>query len=281
MLNRPFVRRSARRPVPSLAVALPLGLAAGAILEPFVWPVALPALAIGFGWLLHREAPARWLWAALIPLVLRVAFAETFPEPRLPADLSTCGDLLSPIALRRLAEAVLVLGSLALLAALLHADRASLGLRWPSRAVGALSLAMLLVVVPLALVLGPLLARPFFGEYRLELGFTVAILPALLFALANATAEEALYRGAIQGWGARAVGVNGALVAQAALFGLAHGGVGYLEPLAALPVMVAIGAGGLLAGLIVRRTGSLLLPIVIHVALDVPLYYALACRLST
>jgi hypothetical protein len=30
---------------------------------------------------------------------------------------------------------------------------------------------------------------------------------------------------------------------------------------------------------IVRRTGSLLLPISIHAALDVPLYYAFACRL--
>jgi membrane protease YdiL (CAAX protease family) len=38
-------------------------------------------------------------------------------------------------------------------------------------------------------------------------------------------------------------------------------------------------AGGLAAGLIVRRTGSLWLPILVHIALDVPLYYAAACRL--
>jgi membrane protease YdiL (CAAX protease family) len=38
--------------------------------------------------------------------------------------------------------------------------------------------------------------------------------------------------------------------------------------------------GGVLAGVIVKRTGSLLVPIVIHAAFDIPLYYSLACRLS-
>jgi membrane protease YdiL (CAAX protease family) len=44
--------------------------------------------------------------------------------------------------------------------------------------------------------------------------------------------------------------------------------------------VLTVMAGGLVAGLIVRRTGSLWLPIVVHIALDVPLYYAAACRSS-
>jgi membrane protease YdiL (CAAX protease family) len=57
-------------------------------------------------------------------------------------------------------------------------------------------------------------------------------------------------------------------------------GPDFLNPLVAVPVLVAVSAGGLIAGLIVQRTGSLLLPIVIHMALDVPLYYAFSCRLA-
>jgi membrane protease YdiL (CAAX protease family) len=42
--------------------------------------------------------------------------------------------------------------------------------------------------------------------------------------------------------------------------------------------MVAMGAAGIVAGLVVRRTGSLLPVIAVHVALDVPLYLFIACR---
>jgi membrane protease YdiL (CAAX protease family) len=42
--------------------------------------------------------------------------------------------------------------------------------------------------------------------------------------------------------------------------------------------MLALGTGGLLAGVIAIRTRSLLLPIAWHVALDLPLYVYLACR---
>jgi membrane protease YdiL (CAAX protease family) len=44
--------------------------------------------------------------------------------------------------------------------------------------------------------------------------------------------------------------------------------------------MAAMVAGGLLAGLIVRRTGSLLPVVLLHAALDLPLYYYFACRLA-
>jgi membrane protease YdiL (CAAX protease family) len=33
-------------------------------------------------------------------------------------------------------------------------------------------------------------------------------------------------------------------------------------------------------GVVARRTGSLLVPFAIHVAVDIPLYHALACRLT-
>ena len=55
----------------------------------------------------------------------------------------------------------------------------------------------------------------------------------------------------------------------------------FAEPPAFLPVYRKhLIAGGLIAGLIVRRTGSLWLPIVVHICFDIPLYYAAACRLT-
>ncbi len=44
--------------------------------------------------------------------------------------------------------------------------------------------------------------------------------------------------------------------------------------------MVVLGFGGFIAGLITLRTRSLLLPMLWHIALDLPLYAYLACRAS-
>jgi len=41
--------------------------------------------------------------------------------------------------------------------------------------------------------------------------------------------------------------------------------------------MLLMGVGGLLAGAIAVRTRSLLIPMAIHIGLDIPIYYALAC----
>jgi len=41
--------------------------------------------------------------------------------------------------------------------------------------------------------------------------------------------------------------------------------------------MIALGIGGLLAGIVAVRTRSLLLPMAIHIGLDIPIYYAFAC----
>jgi membrane protease YdiL (CAAX protease family) len=78
------------------------------------------------------------------------------------------------------------------------------------------------------------------------------------------------------GWSARVTGLGPALVVQAVVFGLAHGGPDVLG--SGLVLMATLGVGGFLAGLITIRTRSLLLPIAIHVALDLPLYIGLACR---
>jgi membrane protease YdiL (CAAX protease family) len=220
--------------------------------------------------------PFVWLLGALVPIAAGLAW-RFLPFPA-PAGLEDCGSIVSAPALWRVAEAVTVLSSLALVARLLGADRASLSLRWPSRPVIVTSLAFAGLVAPLALWLGPILALPFFGQVRLETGILTAVAPAIVLAVANGLMEEVTFRGALMGWAARAVGPLRALILQAVVFGLVHVGPDFTgNP---IPVVVAVGAGGLIAGVIVRRTGSLLLPIAVHAAFDVPLYYVQACRLS-
>jgi membrane protease YdiL (CAAX protease family) len=80
------------------------------------------------------------------------------------------------------------------------------------------------------------------------------------------------------GWSARVIGLAPAVGLQALVFGLAHGGPDVIG--SALPLMIVLGVGGLVAGLITVRTRSLFLPIAIHVALDLPLYVYLACRVG-
>jgi membrane protease YdiL (CAAX protease family) len=277
-----MVPRSRRRS--SLDQVLACGLvgvvAASAVVRPLRWPVLL---ALGAGVSLaaargHRDAPVVWLAAALLPVQSRLAYETVAPS--ISPTLEHCDDPVSPLALARVAEAAIVLGTLGASVALLGRRSVdALGLRLPSRRVVALSIVGPLVLVPLALVVGPLLTGPFFGPIGIDLSRPLAILPAVVLAIANATMEEAVFRGAVQGWGARSFGANGALLVQALLFGVTHIGPDFRSGLAMLPVLGAVTVGGLLAGIIVRRTGSLMFPIAIHAALDVPLYYAFACRL--
>ena len=145
----------------------------------------------------------------------------------------------------------------------------------PARWVVRLSLVAFLVAGPVALVLGPILARPFFGEVTYDVTMVGAIAPALLFAVANGAMEEIAYRGALLGWSARVIGVPAAVVGQAVVFGLAHSGSDVTG--SPLLLMTALGLGGLIAGVIAVRTRSLLLPMAIHIGLDIPIYYAFAC----
>ena len=228
--------------------------------------------------------PARpslvWLAAGFVPVVALVAWRSLVPPP-LP-DGAVCGELLAPTVLWRLGLAAVVLGSVAVMAAFLHADRASLLLRWPARPVIVLSAVFALVVGPLALWLGPLLAEPFFGPVGYEIApqgkSLVVLLAALVVAVANGTLEEVAFRGALMGWGSRALGPLGANLLQAVVFGVVHVGDDFTgNP---LPVMLAVGVGGLIAGVFAQRTRSLLLPIAVHAAFDLPLYYAFACRVA-
>jgi membrane protease YdiL (CAAX protease family) len=186
--------------------------------------------------------------------------------------------LLSPKAWERALEAVVVVGAIWLLARSLGTRVRDLGLHRPHRAEVVFGVLAVLVIPIPAIYLGSILAEPFFGPMELDLSDPVAAVPALVLAVANGTMEELVYRGALMSWLTRAAGPVVGLVGQAAVFGLAHTGSDFSGP--ELPVVLAIGAAGLVAGLIVRRTGSLWFVIAVHVAFDVPLYYAAACRLG-
>jgi len=173
-----------------------------------------------------------------------------------------------------LLEAVVALLSLTAVALVLRAVPGSLYLRLPARRWSAWAIFGFLITGPIALVLGPYLARPFFGD----VSYTVlagAIVPALVFAVSNGVMEEIVYRGALMSWSGRVTGIGPALVGQAVVFGLAHSGADVIG--FQLPLMLAMGVGGLLAGLITIRTRSLLIPIAIHIGLDIPIYFAFAC----
>lgn len=240
-------------------------------------PLRIPVLiALGAGTAIGiaRHAPVRWAWAAAMPVAVSLAWSA-WPAPLAALDGSDCANIASPVATWRALEAIVVLATLVGLAGVLRASRASLFVHWPARAVVRLSIVGFLVAGPLALVLGPTLAAPFFGQIRYEVTLIGAIAPALVFAVANGTMEEFIYRGALLGWSGRVMGVWPAVVGQAVVFGLAHSGsdvVGY-----GIPLSVAMGVGGLVAGVIAVRTRSLLLPIAFHIGLDIPIYYAFAC----
>lgn len=253
------------------AVPLALLVLAGAV--PVARLPVLLALAAGTAVAVARQAPVRWTWAGALPVALSLLWGS-LAAPTPPVDGSTCTDPASPIATWRAVEAVIVLGGLAALAVVLRATPASLSLRRPARRWWRWTALGFVVAGPLALLLGPSLARPFFGEVGYEL-VAAALTPALLFAIANGLMEELIYRGALLGWSARVMGIGPAVVGQAIVFGVAHSGADVIG--LQLPLMLALGVGGLLAGVMAVRTRSLAIPIAIHVGLDLPIYFALAC----
>jgi len=253
---------------------VPLALLAVAAAVPILrLPVAV-ALGGGTAVGITRNAPVRWAWAATVPVAISLAWG-VFAAPQPAIGGTDCGSATSPIAVWRAAEAVVVLVALAILARALGAPRASLSLDSPDRAIVRWSIVGFLVAGPVALVIGPALAGPFFGEIHYDVTIIGAIVPALVFAIANGTMEELAYRGALLGWSARVTGVAPAVIGQALVFGLAHSGSDVVGN--GVPLMVALGVGGLIAGVIAVRTRSLLLPIAIHIGLDIPIYYAFAC----
>ena len=265
-----------------VAAVIPLTLLlAAAAVEPLRLPMLL-ALVIGFVATVRadpgRGGPARAI-AHIYGACALVVLSMVWSGIALPAgarDGSTCAKVLAPFALYRAAGALLVLAAVALVLRRLGSTGAEIGVRRVSPTGVALALGALVAVGIVATFIGPALAEPFFGPLPVVLGNPSALLPALLFAIANASMEETVYRGVLLRWVMRSHGTAVAMAVQAAAFGLAHG-VGGDFAGSPLPVVAATAAGGLAFGAIALRTGSLILPIAIHAALDIPIYYANAC----
>jgi membrane protease YdiL (CAAX protease family) len=257
---------------------VPLALIVLAAAVPIARPFVLAVLVGGVAVAIRRDAPVRWAWAAPIPVAVSLCWA-LLPVPPVSPSGADCASITSPTAVWRAAEAGVVIGTLAVLGWALRvrpADlRRDLLLRMPARWVVRWSIVLFLVAGPIALVVGPILARPFFGEITYDVTMVGAIAPALLFAVANGSMEELVYRGALLGWSARVIGVPAAVVGQALVFGVAHSGADVTG--SPLVLMAALGLGGLIAGVIAVRTRSLLLPMAVHIGLDIPIYYAFAC----
>jgi membrane protease YdiL (CAAX protease family) len=236
----------------------------------------LVALLAGTSVAIHRQASVRWAWAAPVPVAVSLAWGLIVPPVADPGG-ADCALITSPPAVWRLVEAVLVLVSVVVLGRALGAPAASLWLRRPSMRVVQLGVLGFAGCAVLGLLIGPALARPFFGAFSLDTSNPWALVPAFVFALANGVTEEVAYRGALLGWAARIVGLGPALGLQALVFGIAHNGPDVLG--SPIVLIAALTAGGLIAGLVTIRTRSLALPIAIHVALDLPLYVYLACRI--
>jgi membrane protease YdiL (CAAX protease family) len=260
-------------PVDFARSAVPLGLLVLAAAVPALHIVVLVVLALGAAVAIWRDAPVRWAWAAAVPVALSL-FWGSLATPAVALDGSDCANPASPVATWRALEALVVLGALAGLAFILRAAPASLSLRWPARRWVRWAVVGFLVSGPVALLAGPYLARPFFGDVGYEL-VAAALVPALVFAAANGVMEEVIYRGALLGWSAKVMGLGPAVVGQAVVFGVAHSGSDVIG--LQLPLMLALGVGGLLAGVIAVRTRSLLIPMAVHIGLDVPIYFAFAC----
>jgi membrane protease YdiL (CAAX protease family) len=259
------------------AAGLPLLVVFWAILFPSLRPAALAFVVAGFLFQRWRASPATWAWAATLPLATILAWS-LLPAPRGLPGAASCADLLSPPMLWRGAELALVLVVIAVVVRSLGAGRSHLPLGRPDRWLVGLAAASSFAIAPAALLLGEQAARPFFGSVHLQIALVGAIAPAVLFGVANATLEETVYRGVLLGWTERYLGTAGAILVQAAAFGLAHTGSDFIA--SPLPVLATMFVGGVVAGLIVKRTGSLLIPIIVHAAFDIPLYYSLACRIS-
>jgi len=267
-----------RRALPSDVVDLarsfvPFGLLALASALPWLRLPVLIVLALGAAVAVARDAPVRWTWGGAVPVALSL-FWGTLLVQHPATDLADCANPASPVAAWRAIEALVVLGSLVAIGLVLRATPDSLFIRMPARSWWRWAVLGFVVAGPLALLVGPYLARPFFGDvsYVLVVG---AAVPALIFAVSNGVMEEVAYRGALLGWSGRVMGTGPALIGQAIVFGLAHSGtdvVGFQVPLS-----LAMGLGGLLAGILTLRTRSLLIPIAVHIGLDLPIYLAFAC----
>jgi membrane protease YdiL (CAAX protease family) len=266
--------------IPWLSLVIVALLAGAALIRP-LRPVVLMALVVVYGvarWRRLDSAPI----AAALPVAAILAWGA-LPQPLAEPGAAQCADPLAPPAVWRFIEAAVGLAAVGLLVLDRRASWRDLGLRLGSRLNARLALAALVILTPLALAAGGMLGSPgiggsFFGDYALDLSQPAALLPAGLFAVSNALAEELAYRGAMRVWLGPSLGIVGANFAQALVFGLVHSGTDFVGPV--LPTAAAMVAAGFIAGVICRRTGSLALVLAAHAAADVPLFFYWACRVG-
>ena len=251
----------------------PLLLLVAALLPGLRPPVAV-LLAAGWIGLRGVRRPESIAWAAVLPVALSLVWPWLLGADA-PLGETGCVDPLSAIALRRAVAAGAVLAVVVLLARAHGSGAHELGLAWPGPGQLVVATGGLASLVLAGLFIGPLIARPFFGPLEFPVP-PAALVPAVLFGVANGVLEEVAYRGAMQAWLGRVAPSAVAVAFQGILFGIVHAGP---EVLALLPVHVALlSAVGIGAGWVRRRTGSLVIPIGIHVGADIALYVGLACR---
>jgi len=262
-------------------IALVAAVALGAVVRPAA-PFVFVGIVVLYVFLRGRgERPAAL--AAVLPAAAILVW-RAIPQPVADASGADCASLLAPPAVWRFIEGAVGLVTVIVLVIDRRTSMGELGFRPGSRPVQVVAVASVLVITPLALSLstmvGDTFGGVFFGSYRLDTSQPAAFLPALVFAASNSLAEELAYRGAMRTWLAPGLGVVGANLAQAIVFGLSHTGQDFVGIEAAIPTMAAMILVGFVGGVIVRRTRSLSLPLAVHAAADIPLYFYWACRLA-
>jgi membrane protease YdiL (CAAX protease family) len=266
--------------IPSILLVAAVGL--GAVVRE-----AAPFVFIGtlFAYLVARRLGRGSLTLAAVLPAAAILVWRSLPQPAADATGLDCANVLAPPALWRFLEAAVGLVAVGALLVDRRTSPGELGFRRGSRRVRMLAGLALLVVTPIALYAGTALGdsrlgSQFFGSYALDLTRPLALVPALIFAASNALAEELAYRGAMRTWLAPTLGLTGANVAQAIVFGLAHTGQDFVSLEGAVPTLLAMIAVGFVGGVVARRTGSLTLLLAIHAAADIPIYFYWACRVG-
>ena len=237
--------------------------------------LVLGLLLFGFSYTLARRSELRWVWAAPIPIAVWLTW-RTLSAPLADPNGLECTDALSPPAAWRLGQALLALGTLVVLMGVLRVKPAAIWWRRPTVPVARLSVLGFFVAAPLGLLLSAAIARPYFGTFDLNISDPMALVPGLVFSLSNAIGEEVIYRGAFMAFAGRIIGLRSALIVQAVVFGVSHAGAHFMG--SPIPVVLAVGFGGYVAGLLTLKTRSLMLPIAVHTAIDLPVYAFFACR---
>jgi len=261
------------------AIALVAAVGFGALVRP-----AAPFVFVGILVLylfLRRSGERPAMLAAVLPAAAILVW-RALPAPAADPGGADCANLLAPPAVWRFLEGAIGLVAVVALVLDRRGSMGELGFRGGSRTVRVLAVASLLVITPIALsfssLVGGAFGGMFFGSFRLDTSQPAAFLPALVFAASNSLAEELAYRGAMRTWLVPGLGVVGANLAQAIVFGLSHSGDDFVGVDAAVPTMVAMILVGFVGGVVARRTRSLSLPLAVHAAADIPLYFYWACR---